>query len=154
MLLSEGTVNLYVPSQRTMYTGLADQAIAKNAWSDVMSAMLFDVSESALPKDAALSFVQDMVILQLKDGELRFDKATGLIRQWRQADSIITYDRYTEHTPELPPLPEHIEVLAVDGSQHAIFMLSQPVFNSVSESIYDLSEYKPETVRDFGELEK
>ena len=154
MVLKDGAVELYVPSRRTMFTGRADRAGAGNAWQDVMSAMLFDISEAALPEDAALSFEKDMVVLQLKNGELRLDRANGLIRQWRQAETITSYDRYTAHTPGLPPLPEHIEIQAVDGSRRAVFMLSQPNLNKVPDDVFDLSDYTPEAVRDFSELEK
>jgi len=154
MLLRDGSVQLYVPSRRTMYTGSADRTARKTVWDDVMSAMFFDITEAALPAEAALSFDGDMVILGLQGGELRLDRATGLIRQWRQAGAVTSYDRYTAPDPGLPPLPEHIEVRAIDGSQRAVFCLSQVSLNSVPDTVFDMSSYTPGAVRDFSEIEK
>ncbi|MCP4667613.1 MAG: hypothetical protein GY849_14755, partial [Deltaproteobacteria bacterium] len=140
--------------ERALYKGEAgDEALGRNVWKDTLTALFADFSRASVLEKAALTILDNHVILPLKDGEIRMDRRTALVRQWRQKGGVTTYDDY-EHKPGLPPIPTHIEVRAMDGSQRAFCQLRQVCVNCDTAGVFDLSGYKPRSLRHVRELDK
>ncbi len=154
MVLKGEAVQVYVPSQSTLYKGEAKNGErGRNIWKDTLTAMFADFSGASLPEKAALTILDNNVILPLKEGEIRLDRKTALVRQWRRKGEVTTYDEY-EHKPGLPPLPTHIEVRAMDNSKKAFCKLRQVCVNCDTSGVFDLSGYKPRFLRHLRELDK
>ena len=154
MLLKGEDVQVYVPSQRTLYKGKTEnEKMGRNIWRDTLTAMFADFSSASVPEKAALTFRDDYVILPLKDGEILIDRNTAQVRQWRRKGEVITYYDF-KHKPGLPSIPTHIDLRTNDESQRALCKLRQVCVNCDTTDVFDLSGYKPRSVRHVRELDK
>ncbi|MCP4570206.1 MAG: hypothetical protein GY841_21720, partial [FCB group bacterium] len=69
MVLKGEAVQVYIPSERTLYKGEAgDEALGRNVWKDTLTAMFADFSRASVLEEAALTILDNHVILPLKDG--------------------------------------------------------------------------------------
>ena len=146
-------VQIYIPSRHTLYRGWAEnKKETGSVWGDMLTTMFMDFADVALPREAVLSFIEDMVILPLVDGKLLIDREKALVRKWHQEGQVTTYDHY-EYKPNLPPIPTRIGVRKTDGSQKALLRLNQVQVNSNTGHVFDLSGYKARFIRDISELD-
>ena len=153
MVRKGGEIQIYIPSRHTLYRGRAEnKKETGNVWGDMLTTMFIDFADAAVPKEAVLSFIEDMVILPLVDGELLIDRGKGLLREKHQEEQVTTYDRY-EYKPDLPPIPTRISVRKTDGSQKALLRLNQVQVNNNITHVFDLSGYKARFVKDISALD-
>lgn len=154
MLLKGEEVQIYIPSKHTLYKGKANnQKESRNVWKEAFTAMFADFSTVAVPEKAVLSFRDNYVVLPLKDGEILIDRKTAQVRQWRRNGEVVTYDNF-EHEPGLPSIPTQIDLVSNDESQKASCKLRQVCVNCDTTDVFDLSGYKPKSVRHLRELNK
>jgi hypothetical protein len=143
---------IYIPSRDTLYQGpVTDMPPGGPPWGEAFSALMADFSAAEPASGSRLVLADDEVIVPLADGELRIDRATGLISRWRSGDREIVYGPYAE-LPGYPPIPARIRLTALDGSREVVCTLSQIRLGGTLTDAFDLSSYRPRLVTGLKEL--
>jgi len=152
MVQSEKRLEIYVPAQQTLYQGTIDDKMpGESPFGEAFQVMMIDWSAMQIKAGTSLVFNGDEVIVTLTEGELHLDRRTGLIKSWKNGKQVVEYDDYQQEAGFTQPIPAHIEIRAIDNSQHAVCTLRN-IARQDNEISFSLAGYNPVHIRELSEL--
>lgn len=158
MVRSGDMVQVYVPSQNTLYQGTfegnATQARNEaNPMNEVFSAVLRDPLAMEANDSHPITLDNDTWRIPLRGGALFVDRKSGLVTAFEDAEIRMEFERYT-HPAGGPPMPSRIRMQSRTRDLAASFRLEDVEANPDLISAFDLSGYEPKQTRPIEELEK
>ncbi len=158
MVRSDDAVQVYVPSQNTLYEGRLDGESAqpgdeRNSMDVVFSTVLRDPLAMEADDSSAITREDGLWRIPLRGGALFVDRETGLVTAFEDVDVRMEFERYIQPAGG-PPMPSRIHMQSWTRELAATFRLEEVEANPVLTGAFDLSGYEPEQTRPIEELEK
>lgn len=160
MVRSADSVQVYVPSQSTLYQGRLDANATRNStagepnpMNTVFSSVLRDPLAMQADDLQSITAIGDAWRIPLQDGALFVDRNTGFATAYEDSDVRLEFADYIQPAGG-PPMPSRIRMRSNKQNLAASFRLEDVEANPDLANAFDLSSYAPEKTRPIEELER